>query len=288
VDLHLHSTASDGVYAPAKLIELAAVRGLSAVALTDHDTTAGLDEAGDAAKSHGIEFVPGIELDARYGSKSVHILGYFVDPASAELRAATQTARTRRENRASAILERLRHAGVELTLADISGTHGERTIGRSHIAAALVGRGAARDHDDAFTRFLGIRGAAYVPLESPTAAEAIATIRAAGGVACLAHPVWLGCASLLELETIVCELRDAGLAGLEAYHPAQAAELSSRIAAMARTLGLAVTGGSDFHALGPGSARGAGFGVRVSYECLSELRRIRDVESPPAKALTPA
>jgi predicted metal-dependent phosphoesterase TrpH len=141
------------VYSPAKLIELAAVRGLAAVALTDHDTVAGLAEAGEAAKARGIEFVPGIELDARYRSRSVHILGYFVDSTSTALREAISTAHTRRAERARAILGRLRAIGVNIESAELAASANGRPIGRPHFARALVRSGAARDHDDAFTRY---------------------------------------------------------------------------------------------------------------------------------------
>lgn len=275
VDLHLHSTASDGVYAPAKLIELAATRGLSAVALTDHDTTAGLPEAAAAARVHGIEFVPGIELSARYGARLIHILGYWINPESLPLVRVLADQAARGAQRMQRIRSRLRDCGISIEDHDLADAAGSR-VGRPHVARILVRRGLVRDHDEAFTKYLGVGAPAFVEHEALPAAEAIEAIRAAGGVACLAHPVWLGCTSILELETVIRDLMTAGLRGLEVLHPAQSGEWAERCRALAEKLGLAMTGGTDFHGFGGCAQRGVGFGnPRVAYEYLEALNRCR-------------
>ncbi len=272
IDLHLHSTASDGVYAPAKVMEMAAARGLAAVALTDHDTVAGLEEARSAAQRVGIEFVTGIELAAEYPRGTMHILGYGIDVGNSGLLALTKEIVAAREIRNRAILDNLAGMGIRIDYDDLKSRHPRAVIGRPHIAAALIRYGAASNFQDAFDRFLGRGAAANVERTSPSAATIIGAIRGAGGAAVLAHPSQLKCASRLELETILHNLRSEGLSGIEVTHPDHRSDQTEDYTAFARQLGLATTGGSDFHAF-PADATRIGFGrTRVPYAWLDALR----------------
>ncbi len=276
IDLHLHSTASDGAFAPAKLMQLARQRGLSAAALTDHDTVAGLPEAAEAAEQCGLEFVPGIELAAEHARGTLHILAYFIDPQSAGLSRMLESIVRERELRNRRIVERLGELGITVDYNEIAERSGSGSIGRPHIAGALIRAGAARDMHDAFARYLGDDQPACVERALPSAETIIATIRDAGGAASLAHPSQLGCESSLELETLLRRLIDAGLDALEVRHPDHTARQTESFESLTRRFDLAKTGGSDFHALGPRHFRGVGFGrVRVPYDWLKEIRARR-------------
>ncbi len=273
IDLHLHSTASDGVYPPARVIEMAQARHLSAVALTDHETTAGLAEAAAAAAALGIEFVTGIELPAAHVRGTLDILGYFIDPSSVEIQRLLERLRESRTRRNAAIIDNLRKLGIVLNDDDLRVPAERGHVGRPHIAECLVRKGVVSTHRQAFNCYLADGAAAWVRRELPAAGDVIAGIRAAGGVASLAHPAHLGYASHLELETLVGRLRDAGLDAVEVYHPDHRLDQIRLYEAIARRYRLAITGGSDFHSLMGGSLRGAGFcRTRIPYEVLSSFR----------------
>jgi predicted metal-dependent phosphoesterase TrpH len=273
IDLHMHSTASDGAFSPGRLMELAHIRGLHACALTDHDTTAGLAEAGAAAARLDLEFVPAIELAAERTRGVLHILGYFIDPASPALNKHLAEIIARRDERNRGILERLAALGIHLE-PDAIAREAAGIVGRPHIAQALVRIGAARDLPDAFARFLGNGAAAQVERRTAPAAEVIGAIRAAGGIASLAHPTQLKCESALELETVLHDLRDSGLQAIEVRHPDHAPAQADDFLELAQRLQLIPTGGSDFHALATRIEHGVGFGkVRVPYEWLAQLRQ---------------
>jgi len=272
IDLHLHSTASDGVYAPAKVMDMAAARGLAAVALTDHDTVAGHDEARATAALIGIEFIAGIELAAEYSRGTMHILGYGVDPRNDKLTSLIDEIVAVREARNQAILDKLLAVGIRIDHDELKKRHPRAVIGRPHFAAALVRLGAASSFHDAFERFLGRTGVAYVERRNPPASQIIGVIRHAGGAAVLAHPSQLKCESRLELETVLHGLKSAGMAGIEVIHPDHRSDQTSDYLSCARQLDLAPTGGSDFHAF-PADTTRIGFGrTRVPYAWLEALR----------------
>lgn len=275
IDLHMHSTASDGVHPPSELMRLCAQRNLSAVALTDHDTIAGLAEAAAAAKEEGVELIPGVELAARLGPYSVHLLGYFFDPANTALLAALEQIRQWRRERNNAILERLAHLGIVLDFPSVA--NADHSLGRPHFAHALVRAGHATDLPNAFTCFLARGGRAYVPRQTLSPADAIAAVRNAGGIVSLAHPCQVRTASTLELETLVGRLRDLGLQAIEVHHTEHTATQTRAYLDIARRLGLAMTGGSDYHGR-PGARppqQGVGFSrVRVPLDLLPPLREI--------------
>lgn len=272
IDLHAHSTCSDGTLRSAELAALAAAEGLSAVALTDHDTLEGIPEFLAAARERRLRAVAGVEISIEFSPGTMHMLGYDFrcdDPRLAELLRRIREGRKARNER---ILERLAELGMPVSSAELSAFAGGEVVGRPHIAQAMVARGYVRDQTEAFERWLAKGRPAYVARYRPTAEEAIAVITAAGGVAVLAHPVSLelGEAALIAL---LRRLRELGLRGLEAHHPEHTPAMRQRYMEIARDLGLVATGGSDFHGgLKPAIRLGRGFGdLRVPDEALDRL-----------------
>jgi len=256
VDLHTHSSFSDGTCTPTQLVRLAQREGVEALVLTDHDTVAGLPEALAEARRVGQAFCGGVEINTREGD-SVHILGYGFDPDCPRLKDLLADLRTRRVRRAAAILELLQGLGVSVSMEDVRCGSGE-TIGRPHIADALRRRKVVRSRKDAFRRFLAVGGPAYVPSAGPTVPEAIAGIRGAGGWAVLAHP------GLLRKGHDLGPWVDAGLEGIEAYYPNHSRAQTGRFLEAAERYGLIVTGGSDFH--GPRTEHDTIGGIRLPDE----------------------
>lgn len=245
IDLHTHTVFSDGTTTPTENAALAAAAGLTGIALTDHDTLAGWDEAASACADHGLEFVPGIELSTELSGRSVHILGYWCDPDYPGLAAECARLRGSRVVRAERILERLAELGVACSLERVLAHAGGAPIGRPHIAAAMVDAGGVPDVRSAFDHYIGDGGPAYVAKHALAPAEGIALIRAAGGVAVIAHP---GVERYAPAgTTMVTELVSAGLAGVEADHPGHDAATAAFWRAFARERDLLVTGCSDFH-----------------------------------------
>ncbi len=246
IDLHTHSTRSDGTTTPAATVALAAEAGLSGVALTDHDTTAGWHEAAQACADHGLRFVPGVELSTELAERSVHLLGYFVDPADPALAEECDRLRNERRRRAEAIVARLAALGVDVAFADVAARAGEAPIGRPHIAAVMVATGAVPDVATAFDAYLADGGPAYVPKHALSPERGVALLTAAGGAAVLAHPGLSTRDAAVDTD-LLDRLVDAGLAGVEADHVGHddATRAFWRDAAARR--GLLVTGGSDFH-----------------------------------------
>lgn len=244
IDLHLHTTASDGLLTPRELVARVAAAGISTMAVTDHDTVAGLAEAREAAAARGITLVPGIEITAVDGGRDVHVLGYFFDPASRPLEQFLEAQRTDRVRRIRAMADRLAALGcpveVEPLVTSATSQSG-RSLGRPQLADALVASGFARDRTDAFDRLLGNSGPAYVPRQGATPAAVIALIARAGGIASLAHP------GLLKDDACIPGLASQGLVALEVRHSDHDPETEARYRALAAVLGLAVSGGSDFH-----------------------------------------
>lgn len=259
-------------------MEMAAARGLSAVSLTDHDTTAGLVVAESAATRLGLEFVPGIEMEAEYGHHRLHILGYFIDPTNTRLVEALARMVTNRHARNEEMIARLARLGVVVDYRAICERNAGAAIGRPHIADELIRMRAVSSFQQAFTRYLGNDAPAYVPRDAPTAAEVIRIIRGVGGVASLAHPGRIRTSSHLELATLVRDLGEAGLGAIETLHPDHNDSTLKLIADLAERFGLLTTGGSDFHTLGTAVTRGTGFAKRrVPYEWLERLRAARPV-----------
>ena len=245
IDLHTHTTASDGRCAPAELVARARAAGVRVLSVTDHDTVASSDAARVACESAGIEFVPGIEITAIREGVDVHVLGYFVDPESSNLLAFLAEQRTRRLDRAREIVARLATLGMPLDADAILQPGIDNTgvsIGRPWIARALMASGHVATVGEAFERWLSRGQPAFVPRAAAGPEEVVARIHAAGGLASMAHP------GVVERDEWIESLAAAGLDALEAYHSDHNAAATARYVALARRLHLDVTGGSDFHA----------------------------------------
>ena len=242
IDLHTHSTASDGQYAPCEVAARAAKAGTVAWALTDHDTVAGLGAAAEAAQALNIRFVPGIELSALLDEREVHVLGHFIDPVHPELQAFEDKLADHRRGRVRRIVELLARNGVTVTEEAIVACSGGKTVGRPHVARAMVEAGAVSTVKEAFDKFLGDGRPAYVGRFRLTAEDAVAMIHRAGGVATLAHP---GPSKVNPRE--LRRLRDMGFDGVEANHPDHHPEQADRYRAAAAEADLVCTGGTDFH-----------------------------------------
>jgi predicted metal-dependent phosphoesterase TrpH len=242
VDLHSHSTASDGAFAPAVVIQEAHKAGLSAIALTDHDTTAGLAEALAESERLGIRLVPGIELSAVEQEHETHVLGLHLG-STLPIDAKLVELREMRRMRASKIVDLLNSNGVRITFESVLQQAGDAAIGRPHVARALIAEGWAVDSRDAFDRYLATGRPGFVAKEQLTVRAAIALIHAAGGIAVVAHPGQNGTRERIEM------LAKDGLDGVEVRHPSHSAEDIARLMALVEHFGLVPSGGSDWHGL---------------------------------------
>jgi hypothetical protein len=265
-DLHTHSTFSDGTLEPEQVVELAATRGLTGIALTDHDTTEGVERARKAATGTGLRVLLGCELSAEHHAADapqaepspVHVLGYEFDPAEPVFQARRAWIRDGRVGRARRMVERLRALGADIDLERVLALAGSGSVGRPHVAKALVEAGVVPDVPSAFTpEWIGTGGRAYVAKDAVGPTEAVRLIRGAGGVAVLAHPSLHAGAGPVP-EPVIRAMAAAGLDGLEVDHPDQAPPERTRLRALAGELGLEVTGASDCH--------GALYGYRLGVE----------------------
>lgn len=261
-DLHTHSTHSDGTASPADLVALAAAADLSAIAITDHDTVAGVAEAADAASGGAVRLIPGVELSAQRAGREVHVVGLFIDPAGPALLEALRRKREERRGRFAEMARRLDELGAPVD-AEAALQEGSReNPGRMHLAVALCQAGHVADIQEAFDRYLGEGGPAYVPRTRFTIAEACAPIRGAGGLPVLAHPIDLPKGAIKAMAA-------EGIAAVEAYSYNFTPGLSRRVRRWARELNLGISGGSDYHgAHRAGAELGA---VRLPDEYVADL-----------------
>jgi hypothetical protein len=278
IDLHTHSTVSDGTDAPARVVELANEAGCSAVALTDHDSFAGLPEARARAEALGIRLVPGCEVSClpSPAGGGVHVLVYFVDDPAGPLGRELAVLRTERAGRNQALLERLQELGVAITWEQVVARAGSADgVGRPHFAQAMVAAGAVADTDEAFAVWLSNGGRAYVPKARLTVADVVELARASGGVASLAHPYTTGLTGRA-LADWVAEQAAVGLVGLESYCGVASPASRRTMVDLARRLGLVPTGGSDYHGANKAVAVGTGDGtLSVPNGVLVELEAAR-------------
>ena len=268
IDLHVHSSASDGTDPPAEVARRAAVAGLDVVALTDHDTMAGIAPAA-AALPPGLTLVPGLELSCLDNGHSMHLLGYLCDPGDPALAAETELIRDDRVHRARAMVARLAELGAPVTWEQVAAIAGDAVVGRPHIARALAEAGVVATPADAFTaEWIADGGRAHVDRYAPDAARGIALVRAAGGVPVLAHPRSPG----YEIaDEVVAGLAAAGLAGLEVFHPDHDHSERTRLTQLANSLDLVMTGGSDDHGAFNDSGLGSETTPPGQYERLLAL-----------------
>ncbi len=274
VDLHLHSTASDGSESPSGVVALAAAAGLGAIALTDHDNLDGVAEAREAAAVHGIEVVAGTELSVVWESSgAVHLLVYFLEPGPGPLQDRLEWLRRARSTRNERIAERLRGLGVDLSYDEVVAEAGGGVVGRPHFAAVLAAKGHVSDIADAFDRYLAAGRPAYVDRERLDAVEAIRLARASGAVPVIAHPHTIGI-SADEYRSAFRRLTGEGLGGIEAHYAEYEPAMRAHLAELCRDLGVVATGGSDFHgSYKPGLSVGVGRGdLEVPDSVLDELR----------------
>ncbi len=287
IDLHVHSSASDGSFSPAQLLEQALALELSAIAITDHDTVAGAAEALAHGVPPGLEFLTGVEISAAYPPAfqqggSLHILGYGIRTDHGGLNALFQKQQNARADRNPLIIEKLNALGIYVSLDDIAADCGKPAVARPHIAEYLVKTGHAADMDDAFDRWLGKGQPAYVDKFRVAAQDAIALIQDAGGLAVMAHP---GVSAPDDtLEELVTTLTTMGLSGIEVYYPGQAEARTESLEKLARRHGLLMTGGSDFHGdINPEIQMGSGLGdLEIPYAVFAQLKTVLDPLQPQA------
>ena len=247
IDLHTHSSRSDGTDSPAQVVETARRAGLDVIALTDHDTTAGWDEAAAAGARIGVQVLPGVELSCRFEGIAVHLLGYRFDRTEPAFAAERELLRDDREHRARRIVERCRELGAPITWEQVRGIAGAAAIGRPHVASALVEAGVVPSVDAAFSSdWLADGGRAYVDKYELDPIRAIALVRGTGGTAVLAHPA-AGRRGRILSDGQIARLAEAGLGGIEVDHADHDGAARARVAGLAADLGLAATGSSDYH-----------------------------------------
>jgi predicted metal-dependent phosphoesterase TrpH len=244
-DFHMHSTRSDGRLSPTDLVNLAASRGVRVMALSDHDTVDGLEEARTAASKHpGFTLIPAVELSCDVPGTEVHMLGLFIDPEDPELNSRLNAFRRGRIERAERMVDALTRLGAPIEWQRVQEIAGEASIGRPHVAQALLEAGHVKTFDEAFERFLGRNGPAYFERQKLTPPDAIAMIRAAGGLPIFAHPSFTA-----DYASVATELAGQDLFGMEVYYKAYTPELVEELRALAERLGLFALGGSDFHGI---------------------------------------
>lgn len=277
IDLHTHSTASDGSLTPTELIRLAARQGIEAIALTDHDTVEGIEEAAAAASTAGIELIPGVELSLDWDRGGMHMLVLWLEPRPGPLQDRLAELQHARNVRNAGIVRRLNELGFGITLDEVTAESGRGSVGRPHIAAVMVRKGYVSDIPQAFDEYLANGRPAYVSRPRLGPEQAIDLARRSGGVPVLAHAHTMGLDNQAEVEAMMRRLAAAGLVGIECHYGSYDASERAGYVRMARRFGLLPSGGSDFHgvyksgvALGTGSV-----GIGVPAEILEPLRSMR-------------
>lgn len=273
VDLHSHTTASDGLFSPTEIVRLARQNGLKAVAITDHDIVSGIDEAIHEGKKLGIEVIPGVEISTLWKGKEIHMLGLFIDYKDQNLLEKLEKQRDVRHRRNQLMIEKLNQLGISITMEEVEakkrGNSTKRNLGRPHIAEVLIEKGIVRTMDEAFDQYLGHDGKAYVTPERITPFEAIEWIHQSRGAAVIAHP------GIYEQDDLIPLLVKKGLDGIEVNHPDHSDEDRKRYKVLAEDFKLIMTAGSDFHGERHGSMYHAPLGTcTVSYEQVLLLKQV--------------
>lgn len=275
VDLHTHSNASDGTYSPTELVQLAKDTGLRAIAITDHDTVAGVAEALEAGEKLGVEVLPGIEISADYEDTGAHILGYLVEPESPALQEVIDWFIAERETRNQAIVDKLAADGFPISIPELKEKFPNTMLGRPHIGQLLVEKGCVGSVTEAMDRWLWDGQPYFVPRQHLPASEAIRLIKKAGGVAVIAHPLEYGY-DRAGVERLIQTGYELGAVGVECHYSGYTAEEEAMLESFARARNMVITGGSDFH--GPRKPYGLGTGtgsLRVYYRTVEELKARR-------------
>ena len=266
VDLHLHSNASDGKLSPEAIVNMAAELGLRYIALTDHDSVAGIPAALEAARAFPeLKFIPGVEISTDVPEGEVHILGYFIDYASPELGKSLERFRNSRQRRAQGMIAKLGKLGIDIDWSRVQAIAGDGAIGRPHIARAMLEKGYINKFEEAFEKYIGHGGPAYVERDKMTPAEAVELVRRARGLPVLAHPFTVN-----EPEALVKKLKTKGLVGLEAYYKDASREDVKAMLGVTEKYSLIATGGSDYHGIGNSTEVKLG-GVEVPLQAAENL-----------------
>jgi predicted metal-dependent phosphoesterase TrpH len=281
IDLHAHTTASDGSLTPTELVALARDTGLSALGVTDHDTVGGLPEATAAARAAGLELVPGVELSVDYPHGQFHLLGYFVDFTSRALLDRLQYLQDYRFRRNEKMVELMQQHGLPITMEDLAREAGGKVIGRPHMALALVRKGVVGSTQEAFDRYLADGKPCHLPKVKLLPAEAIALLHSAGAVTVLAHPKFLRIEDPGALCVELASLKELGLDGIEVYYSQHTESETALYLEMARELGFEISGGSDFHGRSKPTVKlGVVYqGTGVPEEVLAGLKAVRRSEA---------
>jgi predicted metal-dependent phosphoesterase TrpH len=277
IDLHLHTTASDGVMTPSEIVNYAKNKGLLAIAITDHDTIEGLEEGLLEGQRIGLEVIPGIEISAEHSPGSMHLLGFFIDIHHPVLRERLEYLQRARAERNPRMAEKLNKLGINITFDEVLKASGGGQVGRPHFAQVLLEKGYVRSFQEAFDRFLKKGASAYVDKMRFSAEESIHFINEANGVAVLAHPNTLQLNGYSELENLILRLVKRGLRGIEAYYPEHSALEVAQYKTLAERHGLLVTGGTDYHGIEKnGLDIGVGRGeMRLPYSIVENLKAAR-------------
>jgi len=276
IDLHVHTTASDGSLTPSQVVRYAKEKGLKAIAFTDHDTIEGNEEALKAGKAEALEVIPGIEISVDHSPGSLHMLGYFINSRDATLNEKLSLLQDSRADRNPRIIARLNELGLALTYDEVVEASGGGQVGRPHIAQVLVKKGYINNLQEAFDKYLGKGAPAYFDKFRLGPEEAIAMIITAGGIPVLSHPFTLHCKSPDELESLVKKLAAQGLEGLEVYYSEHDERQTSHYYSLAKRYNLLITGGSDFHGKNvKGTDIGKGKGkLKIPYILYEELKAL--------------
>lgn len=275
VDLHIHSTASDGSLRPADIVRQAAERGLSAIALADHDTVGGIAPAIEAAKIFPkLKVIPAIELSTDVPQGEVHVLGYFIDYADREFQVTLERMRHSRLHRAQGMIAKLKNFGIHIDWERVQEIAGTGSMGRPHIARAMLEKGYITSFKEAFDKYISRDGPAYVEREKMTAVEAVELLLQVNGLPVLAHPFTAN-----NTEMLIAELKAAGLVGIETYYNGYTADEISRLVSLANKFGLIATGGSDYHGLDATNETMIG-GVNVPLESVERLMALAQQRTP--------
>ncbi len=277
VDLHLHTTASDGVLSPSEVVRYAQAKGLQAIAITDHDTIEGCEEGLLEGERIGLEVIPGIEISAEYSPGSMHILGFFLDIHHSLLNERLEYLQKARAERNPKMVAKLNQLGIEITYEEVMKASGGGQVGRPHFANVLLEKKIVRNFQEAFDRFLKKGAPAYVDKFRFTSKEALHFIREARGVAVLAHPNTLGVNRYSELEKLILQLVDEGLQGIEVYYPEHSSAEVAQYKTLADRYNLLSTGGTDYHGiekneLDIGIGRGE---MKLPYSIVEKIKALR-------------
>ena len=275
VDLHIHTSTSDGSYSPKEIVDLAKEQGLKAIAITDHDTIEGNGEAVAAGLDRGLEVIPGVEISVEWNKHPIHILGYYIDWENEDLASQLRSLIAFREERNPQIVKKLNLLGVQLSYDEVKEVAGEGTVGRPHFAQVLVEKGYVKNEDQAFDKYLKRGASAYVDKRRLTPQDGICLIKDAGGIAVLAHPFTTDGIIDREMEQFICRFRQLGIQGIEALYPLHTHQQTLQLQTLAKKYKLLVTGGTDFHGKQKPQVRlGTGFGnMRVPYDLVVELKK---------------